>query len=59
MLTAWHCPLPHAASAAVSRFLLPASPTAANPPHAAAAGECDRQMDGQTDGHCIISYSLL
>ena len=27
---------------------LPAGPTAANPPHAAAAGEWDRQTDGRT-----------
>ena len=33
-----------AGRAAVNRCLLPAGPTAANPPHAAAGG-------GQTDGH--------
>ena len=33
-----------AGRAAVDRYLLPAGPTAANPPHAAAAGERDRQV---------------
>jgi len=31
--------------AAVDRYRLPAGPTAANQPHAAAAGERDRQTD--------------
>jgi len=31
--------------AAIDRHLLLTGPTAANPPHAAAAGEWDRQMD--------------
>jgi len=31
-----------------NRYLLPAGPTAANPPHAAAAGEWDRQTEGRT-----------
>jgi len=58
MLKKWHCP--HllwlavlrppcccgAGRAAIDRYLLPAVPTAANPPHAAAAGEWDRQTDG-------------
>jgi len=35
-----------AGRAAISRYLLPAWPTAANPPHAAAAGEWDRRTDG-------------
>ena len=35
-----------AGRAAIDRYLLPAGPTAANPPHAAATGEWDRQMDG-------------
>jgi len=46
----WHCPPPHAAAAAATaRYLLPAGRTAANPPHTAAAGEWDKQMDRQTD----------
>ena len=35
-----------AAPAAVDRCVLSAGRSAANPPHAAAAGEWDRQMDG-------------
>jgi len=35
--------------AAIDRYRLPAGPTAANPPHVAAAGRWDRQTDGQTD----------
>ena len=35
--------------AAINRYVLPAGPTVANPPHAAAAGELDRQTDGQTN----------
>ena len=35
--------------------LLPAWPTAANAPHATAAGEWDRQRGGQTDGHCTVT----
>jgi len=38
-------------SAAIDQYLLPAGPTAANPPHAAAVGEWDRQ----TDGHRTVS----
>ena len=42
-----HAHSPHslvvAGRAAVDRYLLPARPTAANPPHAAAAGKRDRQ----------------
>ena len=37
-----------AGRAAIDRYLLPAGPTAANLPHAAAAGEWDRQTDGRT-----------
>jgi len=33
----------------------PAGPTAANPLHTAAAGEWDRQTDGQTDRHRIVT----
>jgi len=32
--------------AAIDRYRLPTGPTAANPPHADAAGEWDRQTDG-------------
>ena len=40
-----------ASRAAVNRYLLPAGPTAANAPHAAAAVDSwDRQTDRQTDG---------
>ena len=35
-------------SAAIDQYLLPAGPTAANPPHAAAVGKWDRQTDGRT-----------
>ena len=63
--TMWHCPHSAAArlaaarraaaearptAAAIDRYLLPAGPTAAIPPHVAAAGEWNRQTDGQTDG---------
>ena len=34
--------------AAIDRYVLPAEPTAANPLHAAAAGEWDIQTDGRT-----------
>jgi len=37
--------------AAINQYRLAMGPTAANPPHAAAAGKWDRQTDGQTDGH--------
>jgi len=33
------------AAATIDQYLLPAGPTAANQPHAAAAGKWDRQMD--------------
>jgi len=50
-LKTWHCPqsLMRAVRAAIDRYLLPAGPTAANPPHATAEGEWDRQTDGRTD----------
>jgi len=45
-----------ASRAAVNRYLLPAGPTAANAPHAAAAVDSwDRQTDRQTDGHRIVT----
>jgi len=37
-----------AGPAAIDRYLLLAGPTATNTPHAAAAGEWDRQTDGPT-----------
>jgi len=40
--------------AVIDRYLLPAEPTAANPPRAAAAGEWDR--DGQTDRRTLYRY---
>ena len=40
-----------ASRAVVDRYILPAGPTAANPPHAAATGESDRQ----TDGHSTVT----
>jgi len=47
-----------AGRAAIDRYILPAGPTAANPLHAAAAGEldryADRQTDGRTDGHRTV-----
>jgi len=42
-----------AAAAAVDRYLLLTGPTAANSPHAAAAGEWDRQIDR----HRTITYT--
>jgi len=36
----------------INRYLLPAGPAAANPPHAAAAVD---RWDRQTDGHFTIS----
>ena len=45
-----------AGRAAVSRYLLPAGPTAANPPHAAAADEWYRQADGQTGRTPSVSH---
>jgi len=42
------CPV----AAAVGRYLLPAGPTAANPPHAAAAVD---RWDRQTDGHRTVT----
>ena len=43
-----------AGRAVIDRYLLPAEPTAANPPRAAAAGEWDR--DGQTDRRTLYRY---
>jgi len=40
-----------AGRATIDRYLLPAGLTAANPPHAAAAGEWNRQIDRHTDEH--------
>jgi len=42
-LTTWYCPQSRAARrcCTIDRCLLPAGPTAANPPHAAAAGELE------------------
>ena len=40
--------------AAIGRYLLPAGPTAANPPHAAAAVDRrDGRTDGRTAGRCV------
>ena len=50
-LTTWHCSqlLLSAGRAAIDRHLLPTGPTAANPPHAAAAVDrWVRQTDGRT-----------
>ena len=46
-----------AGRAAIHQYLLPAGPTAANLPHATAAGEWNRQTeaDGHTDGHRTVS----
>jgi len=44
-----------AGRAAIHRYLLPAGPTAANPPRAVAAGERDRQ----TDGHRISALEVF
>ena len=49
------------AATAFDRCILPAGPTAANPPHAAAAVDrCDRRADGQTntqtDGRRTVTY---
>ena len=47
-----------AGHAAIDRYLLPAGPTAANPPHAAAASNgWDRQTD--TVRHRTIIYTML
>ena len=44
-----------AGHAAIDRYFLPTRLTTANPPHAVAAGEWERQTDGQTDGHRIAT----
>jgi len=53
----WHCSplLLGAGRAAIDQDLLPAGPTAANPPHAAVAFDSwDRQMDG----HHTVTQTL-
>ena len=46
------------APAAIDRYRLPAGPTAANPPHAAAASEWDRQTDTvPLHRPCSVSYA--
>jgi len=42
-----------AGRAAIDRYLLPAGPTAANPPHAAAESELDRQTDGHSTAYTM------
>jgi len=42
--------------AAINRYSLPAQRSAANPPHAAAAGDrCDRRTDERTDRHTTVA----
>jgi len=48
MLTTWYCQYLPAAAAEINQYLLPAGPTAANPPQAAAAGEWNRRTDEWT-----------
>jgi len=48
------------ATAATNQYLIPARPTAANPPHAAAGAKVlqwakERQKDGQRDEQCTVS----
>ena len=58
----WQCPhlqlcaalLPR--GAAIERYLLPAGPTAANPPHVAAAGAWDGWTDRETNGRTPYRY---
>jgi len=46
--------------AAIDRYLLPAGPTAANlQQKVCCCGPVLGQTDGQTGGHCIVSYTLL
>ena len=45
-----------AGRAAINRYHLHAGPTAANPPHAAAVGEWDRQTDRRTPYRCIDAH---
>jgi len=50
-----------APAAAIDQYRQPAGHIAANPTHAAAAGERDRQTDGQTDTiplHITVTYTL-
>jgi len=47
--TMWRCSQLSSSRAEIDRYLLPAGPTAANPPHAGAAvDKWDRQTDGRT-----------
>ena len=48
-LTTWYCPHSSAAAAEIDRHLLPTGHKAANRPHAAEAGERDRQTGRRTD----------
>ena len=48
-----------AGRAAIDQYLLSAGPTAANPLNAVAAGEWDRQTDGQTDRQVDSVQRLL
>jgi len=64
-LKTWHCPhsllracCRGAGRAAIDGYLIPAGPTAANPPHAAAAsGRADTNR--QADGHRAVTWTLL
>ena len=56
-LTTWHCSHSLAAAAAIDRYVLPAGPTAANPPYTAAAGEWDRRTDTALRVHTV--YGML
>jgi len=52
--------LPLHATAATNQYLIPARPTAANLPHAAAGAKVlqwakERQKDGQRDEQCTVS----
>jgi len=47
-----------AGRAATDRYLLPAGPTAANPPHAAAASEWDRLTDRQRTPYRYIRGAI-
>ena len=48
-LATYACPPPHAAAAAIDRYVLPTGPTAANPPHAIYCRGRMRHTDGRTD----------
>ena len=47
-LATYACPPPHAAAAAIDRYVLPTGPTAANPPHAIYCRGRMRHTDGRT-----------